>query len=91
MENQTKITDEELKSILELRDKVRANLENIGRLNIRRHFLEMEIKVLDDSLASNYLEVEDLSAEENRITEEITKKYGNGNLDFETGIYTPIS
>lgn len=90
MENQIKFTEEELKSVIDLRDRVRTNLENIGRLNIRKHFLEMEMKALDEALASNLLETEDLSSEENRINEEISKKYGDGTLDFESGVYTPL-
>jgi hypothetical protein len=27
--------------------------------------------------------------EENRVVKEITAKYGEGDLDFSTGIYTP--
>lgn len=91
MENQIKITEEELTSIWGLREKIRTNVETIGRLNIQRHFVERDLTAVQSKIDETYLESENLSAEENKIFVEITSKYGEGDLDFETGIYTPKS
>lgn len=88
MSDQTKVTEEELKSILDLRERIRSNVESIGRLNIRRHFIQLEMEQVSSDLGEAYVVSEDLSMEENRIVGEITAKYGEGDLDFNTGVYT---
>jgi len=88
MSEQIKITEEELKSLLDLRERIRTNVESIGRLNIRKHFIQVEMNQVNSDLDESYVVSEDLSMEETRIVGEITSKYGEGDLDFNTGIYT---
>ncbi len=83
-----KISQEELDNLLILREKIRANVESIGRLNIKRHFIEVELKTAQEELAHAYEESENLSMEEQRIVNETVQKYGDGDLDFNTGLYT---
>jgi len=89
MSNQIKITEEELKQVLELREKIRVNVETLGRLSVKRHFVNLELNEIDSEIGQTHLITEDLSAEENRVIREISQKYGEGSLDFQTGIYTP--
>jgi hypothetical protein len=89
MAESIKISQEELDNILILREKIRANVESIGRLNIKRHFIEVELKTVQEELSHAYEESENLSMEEQRIVNETVQKYGDGDLDFTTGIYTP--
>jgi hypothetical protein len=91
MPEQIKITEEELKSLLDLRERIRTNVESIGRLNIRKHFIQVEMNQVNSDLDESYVVSEDLSMEETRIVGEITSKYGEGDLDFNTGIYTSKS
>jgi len=83
-----KISQEELDNLLILREKIRANVESIGRLNIKRHFIEVEMKSVQEELDHAYEESENLSMEEQRIVNETVQKYGDGDLDFSTGLYT---
>ena len=89
MAEQTKISQEELNPILDLRERIRTNVESIGRLNIKRHFTQLELNQVNEDLEQAYANSEELSMEENRVVKEITAKYGEGDLDFNTGIYTP--
>jgi len=89
MAEQTKISQEELNPILDLRERIRTNVESIGRLNIKRHFTQLELNQVNEDLEQAYSNSEELSMEENRVVKEITAKYGEGDLDFNTGIYTP--
>jgi hypothetical protein len=89
MSDQIKISQEELNSLLDLRERIRTNVESIGRLNIKRHFTQLEIDQTLGDLDQAYSVSEDLSMEENRVVQEITAKYGEGDLDFNTGTYTP--
>lgn len=87
--SEIKITQEELDQINLLKERIRTNVEAVGRLNIKKHFLEMDLKQVQEELVDIYEDTENLSAEERRIVSEITGKYGDGELDFQTGIYTP--
>ena len=89
MTEQIKISQEELNSILDLRERIRTNVESIGRLNIKRHFTQLELNQVNEDLDQAYASSEDLSMEETRVIQEVTSKYGEGDLDFSTGIYTP--
>ena len=89
MSDQTKISQEELNSLLDLRERIRTNVESIGRLNIKRHFTQLELNQTAEDLNVAYSNSEDLSMEESRVVQEITAKYGEGDLDFNTGTYTP--
>ena len=84
-----KISQEELDNILILREKIRANVETIGRLNIKKHFINLELKSTQEDLVHAYEESENLSMEEQRLVNETVEKYGDGDLDFMTGIYSP--
>ena len=89
MSDQVKISQEELNSLLDLRERIRTNVESIGRLNIKRHFTQLELNQTVEDLNVAYSNSEDLSMEESRVVQEITAKYGEGDLDFNTGTYTP--
>ena len=89
MADSIKISQEELNSLLDLRERIRTNVESIGRLNIKRHFTQLELNQVNEDLNQVYSVSEDLSMEETRIVEEMTSKYGEGDLDFNTGVYTP--
>jgi hypothetical protein len=84
-----KISQEELDNILVLREKIRANVESIGRLNIKKHFIDLELKSVQEDLSHAYEESENLSMEEQRLVNETVAKYGDGDLDFATGLYSP--
>lgn len=84
-----KLSQEELDNLLILREKIRANVESIGRLNIKKHFIDLENKSVIEELSHAYEESENLSMEEDRLFKETVQKYGDGDLDFSTGVYTP--
>lgn len=88
MENQVKLSEEELASVQELRESIRRNVEAAGKLNIRKHFIEDELKSINEELSKVYLESMELDSMEKAKIDEIVGKYGEGQLDFSTGIYT---
>ena len=89
MAEQIKFSQEELNSLIDLRERIRTNVESIGRLNIRRHFTQLELNQVNEDLDQAYATSEELGMEENRVMQEVTSKYGEGDLDFNTGVYTP--
>lgn len=82
-----KLSEQELIEINELRISIRENIDTIGNLNVRKHFLLKEISELDKDIENSLLKTEDLNVSEKNKVKEIVEKYGEGRLDFETGIY----
>lgn len=87
--NQIKLTEEELNAINELRNSILGNVEMIGRLNIRKHFLQKDLADVEIELVAALQKSEELDVNEREMTNSIVEKYGEGNLNFQTGEYTP--
>lgn len=81
------LTEDEFKEILELRDQIRENVELTGRLNIELHFLKKDVASIEEEIAVHLIKSEELNSSERRVTQEIIEKYGEGKLDFSTGVY----
>jgi len=88
MEDSIKITQEELEKINSLRKEISENVESIGRFNIKKHFLVKDLESIDTELFVLLQKSEDLDRKEKEIIDEIVGKYGEGQLNFETGEYT---
>jgi hypothetical protein len=86
--NQIKLTEEELNSINDLRNDILTNVEMLGRLNIRKHFLQKDLAQVEMELISSLQKSEELDVKEREMTNSIIEKYGEGNLNFQTGEYT---
>lgn len=89
MENkQIKITSEELERVNSLRSSIVENVESIGRFNIKKHFLVKDLESVDAEIFSLLQKSEELDQSEKKLISEIIEKYGEGQLNFETGEYT---
>ena len=86
-ESEIKLPEEEFREIVELRVRIKENVEILGRISIRKHFLEMDLSSLNTEMSLNLKESEDLNTREKEVTEKIVEKYGEGKLDFSTGVY----
>jgi len=87
MEKNVTLTKEEMDSIIQLRGEIRENTAESGRLNIQKHFIQAELDVINLRLSEVYKNAEHLDAREKEKIDEIVAKYGEGQLDFATGIY----
>ena len=86
--NQIKITNQELEKVNSLRGSIVENVESIGRFNIKKHFLVKELESVEAELFALLQKSEDLDKSEKELINEIIEKYGEGQLNFETGEYT---
>jgi len=88
MNTESQLTPEELEKIITLRDSIRANVEKIGKMNIQKHFLQKELDFVNEQLSALYDESMTLSDQEKVSVQEVVTKYGEGQLDFSTGVYS---
>ena len=88
---EVKFTKKEINSLQQLRSDY-ANVEvSLGKLEIARMQSEQQL----DNIENNKLRLEtqytELQKTESEIVNELTEKYGVGNLDIVTGKFTPVS
>jgi len=84
-----KFTQEELQSLEDLRNRYNGITSAFGNLEINRIQIENRLEQLDNEkvrLETQYNETIQL---ERRLVQDLTEKYGAGNLDINTGVFTP--
>ena len=82
MAEDIKFTDEELKSIEDIRVKYSEITQRFGQLSLTEYNLELQVK-------KAHTDFESIRAEEQKVLNGITEKYGPGTLDPNTGVFTP--
>ena len=89
-DKQIKFTEEELKSLNDLRDSYSNNELAFGRLEVQRLNLERTLESISDRKLRLELEYAELQKAEKELVYSFDEKYGAGNLDPNTGVFTPI-
>ena len=85
-----KFTEEEMKSVKDMRDKYTTVQVQLGQIGVARIRLEQEIISLNkasDSLKNDFIETQKI---EEKFLTGVKEKYGDGELNPETGIFTPF-
>ena len=85
-----KFTKKEINSLMNLKQSY-ANVElSLGKLEVARMQTEQRLDNIENDklrLENSYVEIQ---ANEAQIVGELTEKYGVGNLDINTGTFTPV-
>ena len=71
-----KIKDDQLKKITDQQQQLSRLLNNIGVLEIQKHNIASEVKILSNDIEQTKKELEE--------------EYGSVNIDLKTGEFTPI-
>ena len=89
MSEEIKFTKDEMKKIKEFQESYVTIQQNLGQLSIAELRLNQQIESLhksEDELKNKFAETQ---KGEQKFIEEITKKYGDGTLNPETGTFIP--
>lgn len=87
MSKEIKFTEKEIKEINDLRMEVAGIFSQLGQVSIERNKKEQELKLIEEPLMKRHSE---LTLEESTLFKVLNAKYGDGNFDLETGIFTPV-
>ena len=82
MAEDIKFTDEELKSIEGIRTQYTEITNRFGQITLTKYNLDLQEK-------QAHKDFETIRAEEQKVLNSITEKYGPGTLDPNTGVFTP--
>lgn len=83
-----KLPEDLLLEIQGLKDELTENVVRIGKLNVQKAFYEKDLNMINLELDALYGQAEVLSKKEEDLQAKVVSLYGNGNLDFQTGIFT---
>ena len=89
MAKEIKFTDEELKSLSDLAQGYQTTQAAFGQLRVQKILLSQQKDALEEAevkLESDYIE---LQQNEQKIVKGLIDNYGPGQLDPQTGVFTP--
>ena len=89
MADQIKFTDTELQSLTELQTTYNNIVNNLGQTEIQLTDSEKNLEGLRDTKLQLLQAYDTAKQSESALFAKINEKYGPGNLDIETGIFTP--
>jgi hypothetical protein len=84
-----KITEQEMVDLNQLRDQYSKIIFEIGQLQYEKHELENQLKTIDSELTGLYGDITSNYQRQDDYLTKIREKYGEGNLDTQTGEILP--
>ena len=85
----TKFSEEELKSLQDLQTSYQQKQLQFGQLEVQRLLVTQQLDSLDSAKAKLEVEYGEVQETERNLVADLNKKYGPGNLDPATGVFTP--
>lgn len=79
-----KLSQEEIKTLSKLQETQNNIIATLGQLEYNIQLLELQKENLTE-------QIEELKKSELKIGQDLTKKYGNGSIDLDTGVFTKSS
>ena len=84
-----KFTDEELQSLQGLQTSYQEKQSTLGQLSVQRLLLNQQLDALETRTVEVEAEYQTVQQEEQDIVKTLNDKYGPGQLDPTTGVFTP--
>ena len=86
---QIKFTDEEIKSLQDLQSNYENIKNSIGALEVSRLQTEVRLDNINNEKLRLETEYSKLNMSEQTLVNDLNEKYGPGNLDPTSGVFTP--
>ena len=87
--SEMKFTEEELQSLQDLQNGYQEKQANLGQLSVQRILLNQQVEALEARQVELESEYEAVQQDERDIVQKLNEKYGPGQLDPQTGVFTP--
>ena len=88
-DQETKFSEEELKSLQDLQTSYQQKQLQFGQLEVQRLLVTQQLDSLDSAKAKLEVEYGEVQETERKLVQSLNEKYGPGNLDPATGVFTP--
>ena len=88
--DEVKFSEEELKELGDLQTSYQEKQGLLGQLSVQRILLNQQIEGLETRQTELEGEYEEVQQTERDLVQKLNEKYGPGQLDPQTGVFTPI-
>ena len=89
MSEKVKFSDEELKDLEQLQNDYSKKQVELGQVHVQRLLLNQQIEELHNKQSALEQEYIQIQGREKQLVDALNQKYGPGQLDPETGVFTP--
>ena len=89
MSEKVKFSDEELKDLEQLQNDYSQKQVELGQVHVQRLLLNQLIEELHNKQSALEQEYIQIQGREKQLVDALNQKYGPGQLDPETGVFTP--
>ena len=90
MADEIKFTDEELKSLQDLSQSYQNNQASFGQMKVQKILNQQQADALEEAEVKMDADYKDIQDKERELVQQLNEKYGPGQLDPQTGVFTPI-
>ena len=90
MADEIKFTDEELKSLSDLSQSYQSIQASFGQIRVQKILAEQQAEALEEAEVKMEADYAENQEKERDLVKELNDKYGPGQLDPQTGVFTPI-
>ena len=84
-----KFTDSELQSLQDLQNSYQQKQLQFGQLKVQKILVQQQVDGLETSESQLEVEYGEVQETERKLVQSLNEKYGPGNLDPATGVFTP--
>ena len=91
MADEIKFTDEELKSLQELSQSYQNIQASFGQLKVQKILNQQQADALEEAEVKMDADYKDIQDKERELVQQLNEKYGPGQLDPQTGVFTPTA
>ena len=89
MAEEIKFSEEELKSLQELSQSYQNIQASFGQMKVQKILNQQQADALEEAEVKMDADYKDIQDNERKLVEELNEKYGPGQLDPQTGVFTP--
>ncbi len=89
MADEIKFTDEELKSLQELSQNYQNIQASFGQIKVQKILNQQQADALEEAEVKMDADYKDIQDKERELVQQLNEKYGPGQLDPQTGVFTP--
>jgi hypothetical protein len=88
-DQETKFSEDELKSLQDLQSSYQQKQLQFGQLRVQKLLVKQQLNSIDEAEAKLEVEYAEVQETERTLVKSLNDKYGPGNLDPATGVFTP--
>ena len=89
-ESEIKFSDKELTSLRELQEGYQEKSAQFGQLKVQKLLVQQQLDALESTEVQMESDYASLQQQEQDLVKQLNEKYGPGNLDPTTGVFTPV-